>query len=75
MSIIGVPMILAPVFGPTIGGLLIEHLDWRWIFYVNLPIGLIGIALALRLLPAVDPAEHPAPSTGAAWPCWPRACR
>jgi EmrB/QacA subfamily drug resistance transporter len=53
MGVIGVPMILAPVFGPTIGGLLLEHLGWRWIFYVNLPIGILGVTLALRLLPAV----------------------
>jgi EmrB/QacA subfamily drug resistance transporter len=59
MSVIGVPMILAPVFGPTIGGLLIEHLSWRWIFYVNLPIGLVGVALALRFLPAVRREQVP----------------
>jgi EmrB/QacA subfamily drug resistance transporter len=57
MGVIGVPMILAPVFGPTIGGLLLEHLGWRWIFYVNLPIGVIGVMLALRLLPAVERRE------------------
>ena len=60
MGVIGVPMILAPVFGPTLGGLILEHLGWRWIFYVNLPIGAIGIALALRLLPAVEQRSAPA---------------
>jgi EmrB/QacA subfamily drug resistance transporter len=60
MGVIGVPMILAPVFGPTLGGLLLEHLGWRWIFYVNLPIGAIGVALALRLLPAVEKRAAPA---------------
>ena len=59
MGVIGVPMILAPVFGPTIGGLLVEHLGWRWIFYVNLPIGIIGVALALRFLPALRRHEVP----------------
>jgi EmrB/QacA subfamily drug resistance transporter len=59
MGVIGVPMILAPVFGPTLGGLLLEHLGWRWIFYVNLPIGIIGVILALRLLPAVQSREAP----------------
>jgi EmrB/QacA subfamily drug resistance transporter len=59
MGVIGVPMILAPVFGPTLGGLLLEHLGWRWIFYVNLPIGIIGIAMALRLLPAVQSRDVP----------------
>jgi len=52
MSIIGVPMLLAPVFGPLIGGALIGAASWRWIFFVNLPVGLLAIALAVRLLPA-----------------------
>lgn len=55
MSIVGVPMLLAPVFGPLIGGSLIEAASWRWIFFVNLPVGLIAIALAVRLLPATAP--------------------
>ncbi len=51
MSIVGVPMLLAPVFGPMIGGLIIDDLSWRWIFYVNVPVGLVGLVLAARLLP------------------------
>src|SRR3954471_18670181 len=56
MSAIGVPIILAPVFGPTIGGLLLEHVGWQWIFFVNLPIGVAAVFAALRLLPANQPA-------------------
>jgi EmrB/QacA subfamily drug resistance transporter len=52
MSVVGVPMLLGPALGPAIGGLIVTHLSWRWIFYVNLPIGLLGLALASRLLPA-----------------------
>ena len=55
MSIVGVPMLLAPVFGPLIGGVLIDAASWRWIFFVNLPVGLLAIALAVRLLPAGGP--------------------
>lgn len=51
MSIVGVPMLLAPVFGPVIGGLIVEHLDWRWMFFVNIPIGAVGLVMASRLLP------------------------
>ena len=51
MSIVGVPMLLAPVIGPALGGLIVDDFSWRWIFFVNLPIGLIGLALGSRLLP------------------------
>jgi EmrB/QacA subfamily drug resistance transporter len=55
MSIIGVPMLLVPIFGPLIGGSLISAASWRWIFFVNLPVGLVAIVLAVRLLPAAPP--------------------
>jgi EmrB/QacA subfamily drug resistance transporter len=51
MAAIGVPIILAPVFGPTLGGLLLEHAGWQWIFLVNVPIGVVALVTALRLLP------------------------
>ena len=51
MSAIGVPIILAPVFGPTLGGLLVQHAGWQWIFFVNLPIGIAAVFAAIRLLP------------------------
>jgi EmrB/QacA subfamily drug resistance transporter len=51
MSVVGVPMLLAPVLGPVLGGLIVDNLSWRWIFYVNVPIGLVGLTLAARLLP------------------------
>ncbi len=51
MSAIGVPIILAPVFGPTLGGLLVEHISWQAIFFVNVPVGIVAVIAALRLLP------------------------
>src|SRR3954471_10883980 len=54
MSAIGVPIILAPVFGPTLGGLLVEHVGWQWIFFVNIPVGIVAAIAALRLLPRDD---------------------
>src|SRR5262249_35212246 len=53
MSIIGIPMLLAPIAGPVIGGALIAAASWRWIFFVNLPVGALALALAARLLPAL----------------------
>ena len=52
MSVVGVPMLLAPVLGPVLGGLIVDSLSWRWIFFVNLPIGAAGLILAARLMPA-----------------------
>lgn len=51
MGAIGVPIILAPVFGPTLGGLLIEHAGWEWIFFINLPVGVAAVVAAVKLLP------------------------
>ena len=45
MGIYGLPLILAPVLGPTIGGYLVEYVDWRVIFTLNVPIGVVGMLL------------------------------
>ncbi len=58
MSILGVPMLLGPVLGPVIGGLIIDSVSWRWIFYVNIPIGIVAIALAVRILPGHDRTDR-----------------
>jgi EmrB/QacA subfamily drug resistance transporter len=55
MSAIGVPIVLAPIFGPTIGGLLLEHVSWQSIFLVNLPVGIVTLIAALKLLPREKP--------------------
>jgi EmrB/QacA subfamily drug resistance transporter len=50
MSVIGVPMLLGPILGPVIGGLIVDNASWRWIFYVNLPIAALALVLASKLL-------------------------
>ncbi|HVB09811.1 MAG TPA: DHA2 family efflux MFS transporter permease subunit, partial [Bacillota bacterium] len=47
----GMSMLLAPALGPTLGGYLVEFVNWRWIFTVNLPIGALGLILAAAVLP------------------------
>jgi EmrB/QacA subfamily drug resistance transporter len=57
MSIIGVPMLLGPILGPILGGWLVADVSWRWIFFINLPIGAIALIASLRVLPR-DVAAH-----------------
>ena len=60
MSIVAVPAMLAPILGPTLGGLIVDNISWRWIFYVNVPIGMIAVFAAWRTLPRVAPKRtHP----------------
>src|SRR5213592_3083115 len=55
MSLIGVPMLLAPIFGPVLGGAIVDQWSWRWIFFINLPVGVAAIVAALRFLPESTP--------------------
>ncbi len=59
MAILGVPMLLGPILGPIIGGWLIEHASWHWIFLINLPIGIGALIYAAFVLPkdAPEPSE------------------
>ena len=54
MSLVGIPIVLAPVFGPTLGGLLLQTAGWQWIFLINAPIGALALVMAWRLLPHDD---------------------
>jgi EmrB/QacA subfamily drug resistance transporter len=56
MSILAVPVMLAPIIGPTIGGLILQNISWRWIFFVNVPIGVAAVISAIRVLPAAGTA-------------------
>lgn len=47
MGIFGIPMMLAPAIGPTLGGFLVDYWDWRWCFYVNVPVVLAAIIIGL----------------------------
>ncbi|WP_327586944.1 DHA2 family efflux MFS transporter permease subunit [Nonomuraea sp. NBC_00507] len=51
MTVLMVPVMFAPVLGPIVGGVVVQQLDWRWIFYLNLPICLVVLPFAARLLP------------------------
>lgn len=53
------PGLTAPLLGPPLGGFMAEHLSWRWIFLVNLPLGLAGAGMALRLVPRLVGERRP----------------
>jgi len=53
MNISTVPMLVAPTIGPALGGFITTYLSWHWIFFLNLPIGVAGVMLVLRYIPAL----------------------
>ncbi len=55
MAVLGVPMLLGPIFGPILGGWLIDIASWHWIFLINLPIGAVALAYAAIVLPKDSP--------------------
>lgn len=63
MAILGVPMLLGPIFGPILGGYLIDAASWHWIFLINLPIGAAAIGYAWRVLAT----DRPEPSESFDW--------
>src|SRR2546428_1945737 len=58
MGVLGVPILVAPALGPTLGGYLITYAGWQFIFYINLPIGMVGIFLAARFLREIQPGGY-----------------
>jgi len=50
MSYVSVPALIGPVMGPPLGGLIVTYASWRWIFFINIPIGILGIVLVNLLV-------------------------
>lgn len=50
MAIWGIGILLGPIMGPTVGGFITDHLGWRWVYYINVPIGILNLALILAFL-------------------------
>ncbi|WP_169087166.1 MDR family MFS transporter [Paenibacillus sp. PL91] len=59
MGLLGIPMLIAPAFGPVLSGWLVDSVSWHWIFIINLPIGIIAIILGYKYLPKSN--RHAAP--------------
>ena len=77
MALAAVPLLLAPIGGPLLGGWLIRDYGWEWMFLINLPVGLMAFVLAAIFLPR-DNRRRPKPSTSSACfcfrPAWRRSC-
>jgi EmrB/QacA subfamily drug resistance transporter len=54
MSVVGIPVVFGPIIGPVIGGFILQHLQWEWLFFVNLPIGIIALLIAQWKLPKFE---------------------
>src|SRR6187200_843563 len=57
MAVIGIPMLLGPIFGPILGGWLVDNASWRWIFFINIPIAVVALIASQRILPR-DVPKH-----------------
>jgi MFS family permease len=58
-AVLAIPTVIAPALGPVLGGVLVTHASWRWIFYVNLPMGVAGLIFSVLFL-----KEHKEPQSG-----------
>jgi EmrB/QacA subfamily drug resistance transporter len=59
LSVVTMPALLGPVVGPVIGGAIVTFADWRWIFFMNLPIAVVGLILVYRHVPEVREQDPP----------------
>jgi EmrB/QacA subfamily drug resistance transporter len=57
MGLFGIPVMLAPAMGPLLSGYLLEFANWRFIFLINLPVGIAALLVGLRALPALPPGR------------------
>lgn len=56
MGMYGLGIVFAPALGPALGGYLVEYVNWRLVFYINIPVGILGVAAAIILLPTFGKA-------------------
>jgi EmrB/QacA subfamily drug resistance transporter len=60
LALLTMPALLGPILGPPVGGFITTYFHWRWIFWINIPAGLVGLALATIYMPDVQEERPPA---------------
>ncbi|MFI5707569.1 MDR family MFS transporter [Kribbella sp. NPDC051620] len=58
MAAVSLPAAVGPILGPVVGGIILHYVSWHWMFLVNLPLGIAGLLLAVRLFPAGEPGRR-----------------
>ena len=59
LATLTIPALVGPVVGPPLGGFITTYFDWRWIFFINIPIGILGIVLATIFVPNIREDDTP----------------
>ena len=67
MGVFNLAVGIGPLSGPTLGGFIVDHFHWSWIFLINVPVGLIGFALVSRFVPADEPRAAARPGGRLDW--------
>jgi DHA2 family multidrug resistance protein len=70
MAVYGMAVVLAPAIGPTLGGFITDNFTWRWVFFINIPVGILSLVLSSRIVtdpPHLLEAKERARSTGVDW--------
>lgn len=65
MGLWGIGVMLGPILGPTLGGYITETINWRWVFYINVPVGVANVLMVMRYLPGAEARRAPADWWGA----------
>src|SRR5260370_17350920 len=63
MSVYAIGVVVAPILGPTLGGWLTDNYSWRWVFFINLPIGVLSVFLCYLFLEDPPYLRNPRPGT------------
>lgn len=71
---LAMPALIGPILGPPVGGLIVTYLDWHWIFWINVPMGVLGVTLVQRFIGDIR-ASGSAGSTAPVLCCWRRRWR